>query len=206
MRSSICSRARRKKIWTRSATDAPRTRRQPPQSPGWSRFLSAGSSERPRPSRPGSSSPPRFRPFRWPESSGLGPRNWRAVPGCVLRWSLGRHSQKFHRTAANNTPAMLFLAVVALVMPAVFDLALYGTLSVRPPAIDRLSLGSTAVLICAYVGSRSMRSLFTAICFDPLPVLTRARGMAGRGCRRHKPAFCSRPAQSSRPCRRSFAP
>src|ERR1700704_2923665 len=65
----------------------------------------------------------------------------------------GRRSQKFHRTAANNTAAMLFLAVVALVMPAVFDLSLYGTLSVRPPAIDRLSLGSAGVLICAYVGS-----------------------------------------------------
>jgi len=66
---------------------------------------------------------------------------------------LGRRSQKFHRTAANNTAAMLFLAVVALVMPAVFDLALYGTLAARPPAIDRLSLGSAGVLICAYLGS-----------------------------------------------------
>src|SRR6476660_8761610 len=66
---------------------------------------------------------------------------------------LGRKSQKFHRTAANNTAAMLFLAVVALVMPAVFDLALYGTLAARPPAIDRLSLGSAGVLICAYVGN-----------------------------------------------------
>jgi Ca2+:H+ antiporter len=66
---------------------------------------------------------------------------------------LGRRSQKFHRTAANNAAAMLFLAVVALVMPAVFDLALYGTLAARPPAIDRLSLGSAGVLICAYVGN-----------------------------------------------------
>src|SRR6185295_7247703 len=66
---------------------------------------------------------------------------------------LGRREQKFNRTAANNTSAMLFLAVVALVMPAVFDLALYGTLAVRPPAIDRLSLGSAGVLMCAYVGS-----------------------------------------------------
>ena len=41
---------------------------------------------------------------------------------------LGRRSQKFHRTAATNTAAMLFLAVVALVMPAVFDLALFGSL------------------------------------------------------------------------------
>src|SRR6187397_3384055 len=52
---------------------------------------------------------------------------------------LGRKSQKFHRTAATNTSAMLFLAVVALVMPAVFDLSLYGSLEPHPIALDRLS-------------------------------------------------------------------
>jgi len=66
---------------------------------------------------------------------------------------LGRRSQTFHRTAATNTAAMLFLAVVALVMPAVFDLALYGNLSAHPAAIDRLSFWSALVLIAAYVGS-----------------------------------------------------
>src|SRR5436190_6162459 len=60
---------------------------------------------------------------------------------------LRRDVQKFHRTAATNTAAMLFLAVVALVMPAVFDLSLYGSLAPRPPAIDRLSLWSALVLI-----------------------------------------------------------
>src|SRR3954447_13976954 len=45
---------------------------------------------------------------------------------------LGRKSQKFQRTAATNTSAMLFLAVVGLVMPAVFDLAIYGTLEAHP--------------------------------------------------------------------------
>ena len=49
---------------------------------------------------------------------------------------LGRRSQTFNRTAATNTSTMLFLAVVALVMPAVFDLTLYGTLE-RAPAGDR---------------------------------------------------------------------
>ena len=53
---------------------------------------------------------------------------------------LGRRTQKFNRTGATNTSAMLFLAVVALVMPAVFDLSLYGNLSARPPAIDRPQL------------------------------------------------------------------
>jgi Ca2+:H+ antiporter len=48
---------------------------------------------------------------------------------------------------------MLFLAVVALVMPAVYDLSLYGNLAARPPAIDRLSVWSAVVLIGAYTGS-----------------------------------------------------
>ena len=60
---------------------------------------------------------------------------------------IGRVSQKFNRTAATNTASMLFLAVVALVMPAVYDLALYGSLDARPPAIDRLSLSTAVVLI-----------------------------------------------------------
>jgi Ca2+:H+ antiporter len=66
---------------------------------------------------------------------------------------LGRRSQKFNRTAATNTTAMLFLAVVALVMPAVFDLAVYGNLAARPSAIERLSLLSAVVMIGAYAGS-----------------------------------------------------
>jgi Ca2+:H+ antiporter len=66
---------------------------------------------------------------------------------------LGRKTQKFHRTAATNMAAMLFLAVVALVMPAVFDLSVYGTLKARPTEIDRLSLWSAVILIGAYAGS-----------------------------------------------------
>jgi Ca2+:H+ antiporter len=78
---------------------------------------------------------------------------------------LGRRSQKFNRTAATNATSMLFLAVVALVMPAVFDLALYGNLAARPSAIERLSLLSAAVMIAAYAGSlvyafTSQRDLF----------------------------------------------
>ena len=42
---------------------------------------------------------------------------------------------------------------VALVMPAVFDLSLYGNLSARPLAIDRLSFWSALILIGAYAGS-----------------------------------------------------
>ncbi|MGE5243813.1 MAG: calcium/proton exchanger [Betaproteobacteria bacterium] len=63
---------------------------------------------------------------------------------------LGRPSQRFNRTAATNATAMLFLAVVALVMPAVFDLVQFGSLAARPPALDALSVLSAIVLICAY--------------------------------------------------------
>src|SRR5207249_1488051 len=66
---------------------------------------------------------------------------------------IGRRVQKFHRTAATNTTAMLFLAVVALVMPAVFDLALYGNLAAHPAALDRLSFWTALILIAAYCGS-----------------------------------------------------
>src|SRR5207249_6846784 len=62
---------------------------------------------------------------------------------------LGRRSQKFHRTAATNTAAMLFLAVVALVLPAVFDLSLYGTLAAIPAALDRLSFWTALHLIAS---------------------------------------------------------
>jgi Ca2+:H+ antiporter len=51
------------------------------------------------------------------------------------------------------------------VMPAVFDLALYGSLAARPPALDKLSLLTAFVLIAAYIGSliysfRAQRDLF----------------------------------------------
>jgi Ca2+:H+ antiporter len=66
---------------------------------------------------------------------------------------LGRREQRFNRTAASNTAVMLFLAVVALIMPAVFDLSLYGSLTPRPPAIGRLSVCTALVLIAAYAGN-----------------------------------------------------
>src|SRR5436190_11136376 len=98
---------------------------------------------------------------------------------------LGRRSQKFHRAAANNTGAMLFLAVVALVMPAVYDLALYGSLAARPLELDRLSFWSALVLIAAYAGSliyafTAQRDLFRSSHEgdDDSPQLTRLAAMS----------------------------
>jgi len=87
---------------------------------------------------------------------------------------LGRKSQKFHRTSATNAAAMLFLAVVALVMPAVFDLAIYGTLQAHPRAIDRLSFWTALVLIGAYAGS-------LIYAFTTQRDLFRPGGESGRG-------------------------
>jgi len=82
---------------------------------------------------------------------------------------LGRKSQKFHRTAATNTSAMLFLAVVALVMPAVFDLAIYGSLEAHPLAIDRLSLWTSVVMMAAYIASLIYAFSMQRDLFRPAP-------------------------------------
>jgi Ca2+:H+ antiporter len=65
----------------------------------------------------------------------------------------GRVSQRFSRTAASNATIMLFLGVVALTMPAVFDLTMFGSLEPLPPAIYRLSIWTSVLLIAAYAGS-----------------------------------------------------
>ena len=66
---------------------------------------------------------------------------------------LGHVSQRFSRTAASNATITLFLGVVALTMPAVFDLTLYGSLDPRPPALYTLSVWTSVMLIIAYAGS-----------------------------------------------------
>src|SRR6476659_4864546 len=60
-------------------------------------------------------------------------------------------SQKFNRTSAGTATVMLFLAVVALVMPAVLDLVSFGSLQAHPEEIDRLSFWTSIVLLVVYV-------------------------------------------------------
>jgi Ca2+:H+ antiporter len=71
----------------------------------------------------------------------------------ILVGGMGRPRQRFNRTAASNASVMLFLAVVALIMPAMVDLAAYGTLRAHTAMIDRFSIGTSLVLIVAYAGS-----------------------------------------------------
>jgi Ca2+:H+ antiporter len=84
----------------------------------------------------------------------------------VLVGGWGREKQVFSRTAAGTNSTMLFIAVVALVMPAVFDLAVYGDLKEHGSTLHNLSLATSAVLIGVYAMSflfimKTHKALFT---------------------------------------------
>jgi Ca2+:H+ antiporter len=58
--------------------------------------------------------------------------------------------QKFNRISASSSTVMLFLATVALVMPALVALISFGSLDAHPKVIDRLSFWSSIVLLGVY--------------------------------------------------------
>jgi len=79
-----------------------------------------------------------------------------------------RGVQRFSRTHAGASASMLFLAVVALIMPALFDLTVLGSLRRTSPALEELSLLVAMVLIATYLASlvfslRTHRELMTAV-------------------------------------------
>jgi Ca2+:H+ antiporter len=58
--------------------------------------------------------------------------------------------QKFNRLSAGSAAVMLYLATVALVMPALVALISFGSLEAHPAVIDRLSFWSAIVLLGVY--------------------------------------------------------
>jgi len=60
-------------------------------------------------------------------------------------------TQKFNKTAASSATVMLFLAIVALAMPAVVASYSFGSLGAQPAVIDRLSFCASLVLLAVYV-------------------------------------------------------
>lgn len=68
----------------------------------------------------------------------------------ALIGGLGRDHQQFSRRHASIAGTMLFIAVVALVVPAVFDLAVYGQLRESGPRVEQLSLWTCLVLVIVY--------------------------------------------------------
>jgi len=90
----------------------------------------------------------------------------------MLMGGWGRERQTFSRTHAGANSAMLFLAVVALVMPAVLDLVVFGSLEPTAPLVELLSLLVAVVLILTYMGSlifslRTHRILLSSVPEEP---------------------------------------
>src|SRR5947209_1175309 len=67
-----------------------------------------------------------------------------------LAGGIGREKQTFSRRDAGVNTTMLFIAVVALVMPAVFDLSIFGHLAPRGKTVTQLSLATAVVLVVTY--------------------------------------------------------
>ena len=90
----------------------------------------------------------------------------------MLVGGLKRERQRFDRTAANVQSTMLMLACVALIMPAIFELVIGGTLPSPtaeskqfPDDLEQLSFGVAIILMFSYVAGlifslRTHRDLF----------------------------------------------
>src|SRR4051812_25901784 len=92
--------------------------------------------------------------------------------GAMLIGGRKRERQYFDRTAANTQSLMLLLACVALIMPAIFELVIGGSLP-KPTAqskrfpndLEAMSVGVSIVLLATYVAGlifsmRTHRDLF----------------------------------------------
>lgn len=83
----------------------------------------------------------------------------------ALVGGIGKEKLSFSRFTAGVNLSMLFLAVVALVMPALFQLSIYGSLPLSGHRIEQLSLWTSAILLISYCASllfafRTHRALF----------------------------------------------
>lgn len=66
---------------------------------------------------------------------------------------LGRAKLSFSSVAVGANASMLFLAVAALVMPAIFQFSVFGSLEATGLRIEHLSLWAAAVLLISYAAS-----------------------------------------------------
>jgi Ca2+:H+ antiporter len=63
---------------------------------------------------------------------------------------LNRQNQTFDRREVSASVTMLFISAIALVMPAIYALSVYGHLAGRIPGLDRFSLWTGGVLVALY--------------------------------------------------------
>lgn len=71
----------------------------------------------------------------------------------ALLGGIGHDRLHFSQIASSSNLSMLFLAVVALVMPALFQVSVLGSLEMSGRRIERLSLWTAGVLLACYAGS-----------------------------------------------------
>ncbi len=73
----------------------------------------------------------------------------------IVVGSFGRSEQKFNRATAGRLSSLLLLAVIALMVPALFDYTERGMSGVRSAAVldEQLSLGVAVLLIVTYVAN-----------------------------------------------------
>lgn len=95
---------------------------------------------------------------------------------------LGRQKLSFSAVAVGANASMLFLAVVGLVMPALFQLLVSGTLQQSGHRIENLSFWVSGVLLASYAASlvfilRTHRSLFRGEAHEQ-PTLGRGAALA----------------------------
>ena len=86
--------------------------------------------------------------------------------------------QRFSRTTSSMNSTTLMIAVAALVMPAVFNLTLFGTLQHHDVKLQNLSLWTSGVLIALYLLNmffifRTHRASFAAPCQEQDEVSSR---------------------------------
>ncbi|MCI0350680.1 MAG: calcium/proton exchanger [Acidobacteriales bacterium] len=84
----------------------------------------------------------------------------------ILVGGIGREKQVFSRTVSSANSTMLFIAAIGLIMPAVFDLAVHGSLREGHADVARLSLWTSFVLMAVYLISfifmlKTHKPLFT---------------------------------------------
>jgi Ca2+:H+ antiporter len=70
----------------------------------------------------------------------------------MIAGGIKHRKQTFSRHDAAVNSTMLFIAAIALIMPAVFDLSIFGSLR-EGAAVERLSLWTSAILIAVYASS-----------------------------------------------------
>jgi Ca2+:H+ antiporter len=71
----------------------------------------------------------------------------------IIAGGYRREKQTFSRGDAAVNSTMLFIATVALVVPAVYDLAVFGELRQNGNRIEHLSLWTSLILVCVYAAS-----------------------------------------------------